>query len=388
MYIPGLPSLNPAQFLTNRAMQSLPFPLKSPSKTYFYVARNGIYHLMRSLQSSGDEIVLAPDYHHGNEIAAMKAAGMKIRYYPVKKNLDADLDAIAALCDIEPKAGILYVTHFMGWPQPMNEIKALCRDKNLVLVEDCALSFMSEFEGKPLGTFGAYAVFCLYKSLPLPNGAVLVANTSTRAACLPVQRCSASSVMASTTELTLAWIRSRNEILGGILFGLKRVAGRMLTATRIQRIPIGDTGFDVSAVNVGMSPICHALLARFQYERIKKIRRRNFTILEQRLRGHIALLEKKLGPGVCPLFFPLLVANKQAAAAALARLGIETVEFWNSGDPESFRRESNAEFLRRHVLEIPIHQDVTPETAEYMAQQILKLGVGLAPEESDDFRAN
>jgi len=378
MYIPGLPSLNPTQFLAGRAPQTLPFPLKSPAKTYFYVARNGIYHLMRSLRSNGDEIVLAPDYHHGNEIAAMKAAGMKIRYYPVKKNLDADLDAIAALSDIEPKPRVLYVTHFIGWPQPMHEIEALCREKNLVLVEDCALSFMSELDGKPLGTFGAYAVFCLYKSLPLPNGGVLVANNTTRDACLPVHQCSASSVMAATTELTLAWLRSRNEVLGGILFALKRATGRFLTATRIQRIPVGNTGFDVSAVNVGMSPICHALLARFQYEWIRKIRRRNFTILEDRLRGHIPLLEKQLAPGVCPLFFPLLVANKHAAAAALARQGIETVQFWNRGDPESFRRESHAQFLRRHVLEIPIHQDVTPETAEYMAQEILKLGVGLA----------
>src|SRR5689334_3281689 len=61
MYISGLPSLNPAQFLANRAMENLPFPLRSPLKTYFYVARNGVYHLMRSLHSSGDEIVLAPD---------------------------------------------------------------------------------------------------------------------------------------------------------------------------------------------------------------------------------------------------------------------------------------------------------------------------------------
>jgi len=54
------------------------------------------------------------------------------------------------------------------------------------------------------------------------------------------------------------------------------------------------------------------------------------------------------------------------------------VEFWNQGDPESYRSGSHAEFLRRHVLEIPIHQDVTQEAAEYTAQQILKLGVGLA----------
>src|SRR5262249_49917786 len=72
MYIPALPSLNPAQLLKGHS-QYLPFPLASPRKLNFYVARNGIYHLMRSLGSNGGGIVLVPDYHHGNEIAAMKA---------------------------------------------------------------------------------------------------------------------------------------------------------------------------------------------------------------------------------------------------------------------------------------------------------------------------
>ena len=94
MYIPALPSLNPTQLLKGHS-RYLPFPLGSPRKLNFYVARNGIYHLMRSLGSNSGGIVLAPDYHHGNEIAAMKAAGVKLRYYPVKKNLDLDIDAIS-----------------------------------------------------------------------------------------------------------------------------------------------------------------------------------------------------------------------------------------------------------------------------------------------------
>lgn len=378
MYISAWPSLNPASFVKRPAGETAPFPLESSTKTYFYLARNGIYYLMRSLQHEGRGTVLAPDYHHGNEIYAMKAAGVKLRYYPIQKNLDVDLNAIADLCDVEPKPLALYLTHFMGWPQPMNEIQALCREKNLILIEDCALSFMSEFAGKPLGTFGAYAVFCLYKTLPVPNGGVLVTNNNASAGEPPLRSCSMLSVAGPSTELLLRWIRSRYEGWGRALFALKSVAGRTLNAAKLRRIPVGNTGFDVSAVNLGMSPICHTLLCRFEYAWIKETRRHNFRIVENRLRGNIALLEKDLADGVCPLFFPLLVKNKQAAANALAERGIETVQFWNCGDPESHRAGSDAEFLRRHLLEIPIHQDVTPDAAEYTAEEILKLRLGLS----------
>src|SRR5882672_3319295 len=149
MYISAWPSLNLTHFMERRTSRTIPFPLGCSTSTYFYVARNGIYHLMQSLGSRDRGVVLVPDYHHGNEIYAMKAAGVKLRYYPVRKNLNVDLDAVADLCNFEPKPFALYVTHFIGWPQPMNEIQGLCREKNLTLIEDCALSFMSTFEGKP-----------------------------------------------------------------------------------------------------------------------------------------------------------------------------------------------------------------------------------------------
>src|ERR1051326_607646 len=390
MYISAWPVLNPASVF-KRAGAPIPFPLGSSSSAYFYVARNGIYHLMKSLVSDvgvpagskgaapkREPGVLVPDYHHGNEIYALKAAGTKLRYYPVKKNLDVDLDAIAELCDVEPKPLALYLTHFIGWPQPVNEIQTLCKRKNLILNEDCALSFLSEFEGRPLGTFGAYAVFCLYKTVPVPNGGVLVSNNVVNPGATSVRPCSAVSVTGPSIDLILRWIRSRNEFFGRALLTAKRAIGRALTGAKVRRIPVGNTGFDISNVNAGMSPICHTLLGRFGYQEIKEIRRRNFWIVERLLRGNVALLDKTLSDGVCPLVFPLLVKDKKVAATALAARGIETVEFWNSGDPQSHRPGSSAEFLRRHLLELPIHQDVTPEAAEYAAKEILKLGIGLA----------
>ena len=260
----------------------------------------------------------------------------------------------------------------------MNELRALCHDRKLVLIEDCALSFMSDFEGRPLGTFGDYSVFCLYKSLPLPNGGVLVRNRGEAGHEPALQPSSALSVTGRSTELMLHWLRSRYDRPGRALLALKRAAGRTLNAGKVRRVPVGNTGFDLSAVNVGMSPVCHTLLRRFQYKWIKETRRRNFRIVEDRLGGKVRLLEKPLSDGVCPLFFPILVKDKSTAARALSQRGIETIEFWNHGDPEVRLSGTGADFLRKHLLEVPIHQDVTPEAAEYTADQIVKLNLGLA----------
>jgi dTDP-4-amino-4,6-dideoxygalactose transaminase len=236
---------------------------------------------------------------------------------------------------------------------------------------------MSDYDQKPLGTFGDFAVFCLYKSLPLPNGGVLVSNADHDFAVSDFRRCSALSVMGRSAELTVQWVRGRSEACGKALFALKRATGLALNAGKVSRHPVGDTGFDIGGVNIGMSPLCSALLHRFEYEKIKEIRRRNFEIIADRLRGRMTLIDRNLSEGVCPLFFPLLVKDKHNAADRLFKRGVETIEFWNVGQTDADPNGPASAFLRRHLLEIPIHQDVTVEAAGFMSEEILKLGQSL-----------
>jgi perosamine synthetase len=374
MYIPAWPSLNPASIIGRDIDGPRPFPLDSHDTRYFYVARNGIYHLFRGLRFGKQDRVLVPDYHHGNEVYAIRASGATIEYYPVQHNLDADLDVVAKLCKTHPRA--LYITHFIGWPQPMDEIHQICREHGVMLIEDCALSFLSTYGGAPLGSFGEYSVFCLYKTLPLPNGGVLVGNKPEAATeALNLSTCSRVSVAARSLELMLQWLRIHHEWLGRALFAMKRRIGNTLSAANVSRAPVGNTGFDVSAANVGMSRLSHILLRRFDYAGIRTVRRRNFKFLQDALLGRAALLPRKLTEDVCPLFFPLLVKNKNQAARALWEKGIETVEFWNNGDPQAHCDGFPAQFLRRHVLEVPIHQDVTLEHLDHVSRQVLALGL-------------
>src|SRR5271157_3318561 len=176
MYISSWPGLTPNEFLQPHANGNLPYPLNAPNRLSFCVARSGIYHLFRALEFKKEDIVLVPDYHSGNEVSAIRAAGATIVYYPILRNLEPDLDALSRLAKLNPR--VIYVIHYLGWPQPMKEIVALCRERGSILIEDCALSLLSEPQGKPLGASGDYSVFCLYKTLPVPNGGLLVQNTS------------------------------------------------------------------------------------------------------------------------------------------------------------------------------------------------------------------
>src|SRR5438105_15451798 len=68
----------------------------------------------------------------------------------------------------------VYVIHYAGFPQDMAEARKLADELGVPLIEDCALALLSRDGGDPLGSTGDVSVFCLYKTLPVPNGGLLL----------------------------------------------------------------------------------------------------------------------------------------------------------------------------------------------------------------------
>jgi dTDP-4-amino-4,6-dideoxygalactose transaminase len=122
-----------------------------------------------------------------------------------------------------------------------------------------------------------------------------------------------------------------------------------------------------------MSPISNTVVKGLDYFQIRKKRRENYLFLLDRLRNRVQMLREDLDEGVCPLFFPILVDDKHAAAKALWAKDIGAVEFWN--DRLNYAIGPEAEFLRAHVLELPIHQGVSSHQAEYICDQVLRLNL-------------
>ncbi len=379
MYVSSWPGLTPRDLFAGRSSQALPYPLNAAKRSSFCVARSGIYHLFRALQFKPGQTVLAPDYYSGNEIAAIQAAGATVVHYPILRNLEPDMETLSRLArEVNPR--VIYVIHYLGWPQPMQEIELLCRQSGSLLIEDCALSLLSEKDGRRLGSIGDYSIFCLYKTLPVPNGGLLVQNNAALPELngLTLEPCPALAAAGRSVELAFEALRSRANAVGKVLFTIKQTFGRALRAADVRQIPVGDIGWNIENVNVAMSPFSDRVMRSLDYERIRQQRRSNFLLLRQKLEGRVKMLREDLEEGVCPLFFPILVKDKHAAAQALWRKDIGAVEFWN--DPQDNPSIGpDARYLRSHVLELPIHQDVTPAQVEYTAHHVLRLQLAPAP---------
>jgi dTDP-4-amino-4,6-dideoxygalactose transaminase len=245
----------------------------------------------------------------------------------------------------------------------------------MLLVEDCALSLLSDLGDRPLGSFGDWSVFCLYKTLPVPNGALLVQNTTKveSLARLRLRDAGSASVMARTAELLVQRIRGRANGVGAALQLAKRGMGIAAGALDVRRANVGDIGFTLDDVDLAMSRVSERLIARLDFAGIRRRRVANYHQLAREIAGHVVPVFPVLPDGVCPLFFPVLVPDKQAAADALRRRGVDALEFWNESMESGEEMGPAARFLRAHVLELPIHQDLTPAHIAHVARQVSAL---------------
>src|SRR5262249_49314017 len=256
MYVPAEHGLPLTTLLDPCPAGMLPFPLSAPRHLYFYRARTAIYHAFRSLGFERGDTVLMPDYHNSNEVAAVRASGATVRFYRIGRNLEPDLEELGKLVR-STNARALFAIHYFGWAQPVKELTALCDRHDMILFEDCAMSLLSETLGQPLGSFGQFATYCLYKTLPVPNGGVLVQNQPGPSWLdgLQLEPCDLMTLGGRTLELLLESLRGRAVIAGESAFAVKRTIGALLRLLRIDRVPFGDIGFDRDRADVAISPL-------------------------------------------------------------------------------------------------------------------------------------
>ncbi|HZS36395.1 MAG TPA: aminotransferase DegT, partial [Polyangia bacterium] len=110
---------------------------------------------------------------------------------------------------------------------------------------------------------------------------------------------------------------------------------------------------------------------RFDLEMVVTRRRRNFRRLSEALDGVVRVIGAPLAPGVCPLFVPIRVDDKPAMLRALARRGIDAIDFWGIGDAAAGAAEyPDAARLRREVLELPCHQSLDDDAIDFVARVV------------------
>lgn len=371
LYVPDYPTLAPSMLFRRPAAAAFP-PFDHPNAHWFYFARNAVWLSVKMLGLEGKE-VLVPSYHHGVEIEALVDAGAKPVFYRVNQQWQADLEDVERR--ITPDTRALYLIHYAGFPNCVVEMKQLAEKYGLPLVEDCALSLLSSDGGMPLGTVGDVGIFCLYKTLPTPNGGAMVINGDRRYSVPELPAPPGASVFSHTVSALLKYVEMRGGAFGRWLRTSIRAIGHgAVKAGNIERVATGTMHFNRDHVDLGISPLTLRIARSLDMAEIVEKRRRNYFFLLGRLRDLSAPLFNELKPGVCPLFYPLVVEDKQEVMGRLTAAGISAVDFWRdyhpACDPDEFPEVMR---MRNSIVEIPCHQDLEPETMATVAQIVRKV---------------
>ncbi|NMC73323.1 MAG: hypothetical protein GYA56_03015 [Geobacteraceae bacterium] len=389
----GRPSAPPRDYFRKPGREASRFPFGRRESRYFFSARYALAAGIRALGLQSGDTVLLPAYTCGVEIDPFLYHGIQPRFYRVRENLQTDVEDLRGRLTEDVKA--VLVTHFLGFPQPVEKIRGICDGKKAFLLEDCAHALLSSCNARDLGTFGDISIFSLLKTLPVPNGGILVLNNeSVSCQCghrmpspfgalyyladLWRQKTNSEgslSVLFQKLASAAMW-RGMNAVKLGIA-AVRKVTGKMGGAL----IRPDSFAFAPEIMEWGLSPASINLVNNTDLAMVKETRRHNFTHLLGRLlssecREELDLPFKTLPDGVCPLFFPLLTKGKgerDYLYQSLKEEGITTHPWWPGFHPAvPWKEFPEAVSLKERLFGIPVHQDITPEQLERVVPELEK----------------
>lgn len=124
----------------------------------------------------GDEVIVSPYTMTASALAP-------IIYGAVPVFADVDYDNFGLSPEsikkcISPRTKAILVVHILGNPAKMDEIMAIARQHNLLVIEDCAQSPMAMYKNQYVGTIGDIGIFSLnyHKHIHTGEGGVIVTN--------------------------------------------------------------------------------------------------------------------------------------------------------------------------------------------------------------------
>ncbi|MCG5537285.1 aminotransferase class V-fold PLP-dependent enzyme [Halorhodospira sp. 9622] len=360
--------------------------LDRPELVFTERARQGITLILRALNLRAGEHILLPAYHCTSMVTPVLQAGARVSFFRVLADGTADLDDMYRRLQARPRA--VLVSHYFGFPQPMDQIVPLTKQAGTVLVEDCAHALFGSIETGALGSFGDYAIASPWKFLPVRLGGC-VARNNTALPAIPKPpwggirgelRDLLNTLERSTEHDRLAKLRP---LLAPLHYRSRRrlyrasMAGPGRPPTGPEELSGGETA------PLRLSYAATWIIRHTNRFRVGAQRRAHYLRLARAwsdLPGAHALYPD-LPANTIPQVFPLVTEKPAELAGALAAAGIPVIRFggerWSGTPPRTCR---HAERLSASVLQLPCHQSLqSPELERLMQTVRSALGAAARP---------
>jgi dTDP-4-amino-4,6-dideoxygalactose transaminase len=329
---------------------TLPFPLGEENCRVFLRARHGLWHGVKAIGLVPGDEVLVPAYHHGSEVEALLRAGLRPRFFEANDTLEPDEGELESL--LGPNVRALFLIHYLGFPRDLDRWRVWCDRRGLLLIEDAAQAWLARDGDRPVGSVGDLAVFCLYKMVPVPDGAALV---SKRPPPPPTSRRRAGAFRAIKRHC--AWLAQQSPSFTSLHARVVPVADWL------ERHNVGGlwSEFELGDPASPPSVLTTRLLPKIADPRAAEQRRENYRFLLERLGDVVSPAFAALPSGASPLAFPIEVGAQDRFVHAMKRRGIG-LHLWTEPHPslpiEPFPR---ARALRARLVGLPVHHQLVAD---------------------------
>jgi dTDP-4-amino-4,6-dideoxygalactose transaminase len=344
-----------------KASNWLPYPLNDAGCRIFSRARHAIWNACAALGLGSNDVVLVPAYHHGSEVEALLRAGVQIRYYELTDLLEPDPESLEAM--LAPEVSVLYLIHYLGFPQDAVRWRQWCDERDLLLFEDAAQAFLTEVDNKPVGSFGHAGVFCLYKTYGIPDGGAVIA---VRPAAFPAT--AMPSGRWGIFKRHVNWVAERWGGIGALHLFIKPMMKRLKKKSHNphKEFELGEPSTPPSAMTM-------RLLPKLVNKTTAEQRRENYTFLLTHLRHLVPRPFVELPEGACPFAFPVEVTNADEVLGQLRRYGVVGILFWRNPHPSLPVMDFPvSRAFRNRVFAIPVHQELTRSELQQIVEAVLK----------------
>ncbi|RLM54048.1 hypothetical protein DVK02_11520 [Halobellus sp. Atlit-31R] len=331
----------------------------SGSRHLYEWAKQGLEATFETLEPGST--VLLPSYVPGGVTWAALTAGLDVRYYPVAKDLTLPTAEVAErIRTVDPDA-VQFVHYFGFVDESLDELVSVARARSALVIEDCARGlFARDRQGRLLGSVGDVALYSLHKTLPVPDGGLLVSRRE------PLSKPRASPAkLRSAARHVVGSVLARSPVSTGSDRQIGRSAEQSVDAVA----PARNRAEPGALTRRG--------LARCDPDVVRSKRQGRYRALRELLVDcdRVRVLSGDLHEGACP-FGVAALAGSAAERAEIFRalrdadLPCEVLTWPPVHRHRAAREFTGARVLRSRLLVLPTHQQLSPAAIGRMAAHV------------------
>jgi dTDP-4-amino-4,6-dideoxygalactose transaminase len=385
LHVPRLPVLGwGSLFGPERDVPSAVIDLKE--RIFVRSGRAAIALALEALGIGRGDRVLVPTYHCPTMIAPVVAAGATPEFFPIDSAGAPDLSSLPAQRLASVRAMI--AAHYFGLPQPFTPTRAFCDRNNIAFVEDCAHAMFGMAGGRPIGSWGDFAIASLTKFFPVTDGGCLASHCRPLGSLRTSSRPTLDEFKSVAAALELGVQHGRFTALTPLLrmiFPL--INGLRRTAPSPYQDVASDTGtpsdanrwvLDIAGIRArgfAATRFSRWVAQHARRERIVSLRRRNY--------GHLLELVAGL-PGTRPLFpvlpeaaapyvFPLFVDKPDRYYQRVRAAGIPIFRWDDCWPTTPIIEGDRGVAWATQVFQLGCHQDLAPDDLERVAAALRRI---------------